>query len=395
MKIWLVNEQSYHPAWDVIDGSLRVVPPTSVMDSDIVADLLHRYLDEYLLGDDLGFDIMVNEHHASLTCMTATASLTIATLARQTKHARLLYLGVPTANRTDPLRVAEELAVLDNLSRGRLEFGFVKGSAWELFSSNQNPARMMERYWEAHDLILKAFDTRTGPFRWEGKHFNYRAVNLIPPIYQKPHPPMWLPGSSSDSARTAAGLKYVLASFLNGYVTARTFKAYREEYRKVHGQPCPPDRLAYLAMVTVGNNMEEARERARKLYSYYATVPRSPAAAMNPPGYSTPEANAQMMVASAEKVNPHFPTLPDGTPIPKDASLEALAEAGVVFWGTPDVVVAQIRRFATNVGGFTNLLCMAQGGQLEHAPTVDSLKLLAKEVYPQLRDLERSAAVAE
>jgi alkanesulfonate monooxygenase SsuD/methylene tetrahydromethanopterin reductase-like flavin-dependent oxidoreductase (luciferase family) len=394
MKIWLVNEQSYFPAWKAISGNLRVTPPTSVMNRDVVSDLLNRYLDEWLLGDELGFDIMVNEHHSSMTCMSSSASLTLAALARQTRSARLLCLGVPMANRTDPLRVAEELAILDNLSRGRLEFGLVKGSAWELYSSNQNPARMMERYWEAHDLILRAFATRDGPFSWHGKHFHYRSVNLIPPIYQQPHPPMWLPGSGPDSAKTAARLKYVLASFLNGYVTAKAFKMYREEYKKLHGQACPPDRLAYLGMAAVGNNEAEARQRAQDLYAYYATVTRSPAATINPPGYLPPETNAQMMVASAEGANKHFPTLPDGTPIPPDASLEVLAEAGIVFWGTPDMVTRQIQRFARNVGGFTNFLCMAQGGYLNHQDTVNSLTLLAREVYPQLRHLETQAVAA-
>lgn len=393
MRFYLVNEQSYHPAWDKLEGSLRVTPPSSVMDRDTVADLLHRYLDEWLLGDELGLDIMVNEHHASMTCMSSAAPISLAVLARQTRKARLLYLGVPMANRADPVRVAEELALIDNLSRGRLEFGFVKGSAWELFSSNQNPARMMERFWEAHDLILKAFATRDGPFRWEGKHFQYRAVNLIPPIYQDPRPNMWLPGSNAESATQAAKLKYVLASFLNGYVTRGSFAAYRKAYREFHNEECPPDRLAYLAMVCVGDNEAQARERARKLYAYYPTVPRSPAATLNPAGYSSPAANAPGILAGA-KGNRLFPTLKDGTPIGPDAPLEALAEAGILFWGTPDMVVEQITTFSRNVGGFSNLLTMAQGGYLEHKDTVGSLTLLAKEVAPQLAEIEFAQAAA-
>jgi len=259
MRLWQFTEQSYHPAWEALEGSLRITPPSSIMERDTVADLLNRYLDELVLGDELGFDIMINEHHASLTCMSAIPAISLAVLARQTKRARLLCLGVPLANRPDPVRVAEELALIDNLSRGRLEFGFVKGSGWEYYISNQNPARLTERFWEAHDLILKAFATRTGPFSWEGEFFHYRSVNLIPGIYQYPAPPMWMPGASPDSARIAAERGYTLASFLCGHQAKANFAMYRREYARVHGRPADEDRLAYLGMVVAADSDAEWR----------------------------------------------------------------------------------------------------------------------------------------
>jgi alkanesulfonate monooxygenase SsuD/methylene tetrahydromethanopterin reductase-like flavin-dependent oxidoreductase (luciferase family) len=391
MRIWLFTEQSYHPAWEGIEGSLRITPPSSVMDPRIVADLYHRYLDELVLGDELGFDIMINEHHASLTCMSAIPAISLAILARQTRKARLLCLGVPVANRPDPLRVAEELSIIDNLSRGRLEFGLVKGSGWELYISNQNPARMMDRYWEAHDLILKAFSTRTGPFSWEGEYFNYRSVNLLPPIYQYPTPPMWMPGASRDSATSATKCGYTLAAFLCGYQAKGTFAAYRDVYRRVHGREAAEDRLAYLGMAVCARNEAEARRRAQKLYSYYATVPRSPPGSFNPPGYSPIEANAQGVLRGAGK--PFTALMPDGSPMPSNPSPETLAEAGILFWGTPDRVLKQINRFVDQVGGLGHFLCMGQGGYLDHEETVDSLKLLAQEVYPALHERPLHAAV--
>ena len=385
MRIWQFTEQSYHPGWDRTDGPLRILPPSGVLDPPEVSDLLHRYLDEWLLGDELGFDLMVNEHHASLTCMSAVNLSTMAILARQTKKARLLSLGVPMANRTDPLRIAEELAIIDNLSRGRLEFGFVKGSAWELFISNENPARMMDRFWEAHDLVLKAFATRDGPFSWEGEYFNYRHVNVIPPIYQYPCPPMWLPASSPDSARLAGTKGYVVAAFLNGHQAKNTFAAYREAYRAAHGRPAGLDRLAYLGMAVVAHSEAEARRRAEKLYAYYSTVSRSPAATMNPPGYSPVAANAKALLHGGG--NPYANIMADGKPLPANPTLEMLADTGILFWGTPDMVYDQVTRFNDLVGGVGNFLCMTQGGYLTHEETVDSLKLLATEVYPRLKEI--------
>ncbi len=109
---------------------------------------------------------MVNEHHSTATCMTVSVPMALAVIARETKRARLLTLGNPIANRPDPVRVAEEMAWLDVLSGGRLEMGLVKGAPYEIAPANSNPARLMRRYWEAHDLILKALSTTDGPFNW-------------------------------------------------------------------------------------------------------------------------------------------------------------------------------------------------------------------------------------
>ena len=200
MRIWYFTEQSYHPAWAEVKGPLRINIPSSIMPKDVVAGLLNRYLDEYMLADEMGLDLMINEHHQSLTCMSSINIVTMSILARQTKKARLLSLGVPMGNRQDPLRVAEELAMVDNISGGRVEFGFVKGTPWELYMSNSNPAGMMDRFWEAHDLIIKTMTTHDGPFSWEGEYYNYRNVNIWPRAMQEPHPPVWMSSHSSNSA---------------------------------------------------------------------------------------------------------------------------------------------------------------------------------------------------
>ena len=120
-------------------------------------------------------EIMLNEHHQTATCVDPAAPLVLAALARLTKKARLLILGNPIANRRQPVRVAEEMAMVDVLSRGRLEAGFVRGVPYEVLPANSNPVRMNERQWEALDLIIKAWTTHDGPFSHEGRFFHYRA----------------------------------------------------------------------------------------------------------------------------------------------------------------------------------------------------------------------------
>ena len=144
---------------------------------------------------------MLNEHHQTATCVDPAAPLVLAALARLSKKARLLILGNPIANRRQPVRVAEEMAMVDVLSRGRLEAGFVRGVPYEVLPANSNPVRMNERQWEALDLIVKAWTTHDGPFSHEGRFFHYRAVNIWPRRYQQPHPPIWISTTSPGGAR--------------------------------------------------------------------------------------------------------------------------------------------------------------------------------------------------
>ena len=105
----------------------------------------------------------------------------------------------------NPVNIAEEFAMLDNLSKGRIIAGFVRGIGTEYHSPGINPYFSHERFHEAHDLIIRAW-TEPGPFAFDGDHFNLRYVNLWPRPYQTPHPPVWIPslGSSETVAWAAA-----------------------------------------------------------------------------------------------------------------------------------------------------------------------------------------------
>ncbi|MCH8858139.1 MAG: LLM class flavin-dependent oxidoreductase [Proteobacteria bacterium] len=162
MRVFHFTEQPYPQAWDKHKGSLRVNLPNRLLDPKIAADLFHRYYDEWQLCDELGLEIMINEHHSTATCLSSTCVVTLAVLSRITHRARLLVLGYPIANRPDPLRVAEELATIDVISRGRLEMGFVKGVPQEVAVANLNPVFQNQRFWEAHDFIMKALTAMMG-----------------------------------------------------------------------------------------------------------------------------------------------------------------------------------------------------------------------------------------
>ena len=262
MRTWYFSEMAYHPAWDkgLARGSLRVNFPNEVVDPREAGALLNRYLDEFALCDEVGLDIMVNEHHSTATCMTVSVPMALAVIARETKKARLLTLGNPIANRPDPVRVAEEMAWLDCLSGGRLEMGLVKGAPYEIAPANSNPGRLMRRYWEAHDLILKALSTHDGPFSWEGEFFQYRNVNIWPRPIQQPTPPVWMTGMSVETGKLAAEKGHVVGTLLSGGLAKPMYDAYRKRAREL-GWEAGPDRMAYAAIVGVGTTREEGLRR--------------------------------------------------------------------------------------------------------------------------------------
>jgi len=382
MEFWHFSEQSMHPAWDKIDGPTKVLVDNRFCDPEVAHQLYNRYLDEWVIADKLGYNIFVNEHHASANCMSASCLLTLAILARQTERARLLCLGVPITNRTDPYRVAEELAMIDVISGGRLEIGLVKASPFELAMSNQSPARIMDRYWEAHDFVVKALTHKGGPFSWEGRFYNYRNVNVWPRPMQQPMPPMWITASGASTGRRIAQLGYVCATFFNGAGTRPLFDAYKDEFLKTHGRPAPIDRFAYLAISVCGRNEKEVSERIAKMKPYLDVQPRTPKGWTNPPGYETSELNA-MALKKGVKGRINFGLPPN--PTRKD-----MADGGIMFAGTPDELYDQITSFSDRAGGVGHLLMLGQAGYLSHEETVDSMTLFANEVAPRLREYARS-----
>ena len=392
MRAWHFSEQSYAPAWDKAEP-MKITIPSELFDPETASNLLNRHLDEWIVADELGLDIMVNEHHSTLSCMSPSPTLPLAILARETRNARLLALGIPLGNRPDPFRIAEEIALVDLISRGRMEMGFVKGSGWEIFSSNLNPARFMDRFWESHDLILKALTTLDGPFSWEGEFFQYRYVNVQPRCYQQPHPPIWMTSTSPWGAGPIGAKGYVMASPMVGEFVKHAYDAYKAEYLKAHGHQASNDRLAYLALVAVGNSEKEARVRAEKVKEHLRTQMSINPAFVNPPGYANVAGNVQGMRAAQR--GPGLGRTLDGKGLDFTASIDELGEAGVLFWGTPDQVYDQIESFYHRVGGFGHMMMEAQAGHLTYNETVNSLSLFSEEVLPRLQELSATHALEE
>jgi alkanesulfonate monooxygenase SsuD/methylene tetrahydromethanopterin reductase-like flavin-dependent oxidoreductase (luciferase family) len=379
LKAWHFSENAYPylPPSDEID-SVRVTLPNRNYDPRKGAALYDRYLDEWLIAEDEGMDIMLNEHHQTATCVDPAAPLVLAALARLTKKARLLILGNPVANRRDPVRVAEEMAMVDILSKGRVDVGFVRGVPFEISAANSNPVRMNERQWEAIDLIQKAWTSHDGPFSHEGRFFHHRMVNIWPRPYQQPHPPIWVSTTSASGAARVGSRGFNQATFLTGYAGTRAvFDSYRRGWREAgRGDDVPVERLAYAALLYTAETEAAARAGAEKLL-WYITANKVPAHFHFPPGYAPPAALVQTLRRVGS--DPHSALM-------SKATVDKAIEAGILFAGTPDQVYRQVAKFYDHIGGFGHLLIMGQAGFLEHDETAAGIRLFAREVYPRLKD---------
>jgi alkanesulfonate monooxygenase SsuD/methylene tetrahydromethanopterin reductase-like flavin-dependent oxidoreductase (luciferase family) len=387
MKAWHFSENAYPylPPADEYE-SIRVSLPNRIYDPKKGAALYDRYIDEWLVAEDEGVEIMLNEHHQTATCVDPAAPLVLAALARLTKTARLLILGNPVANRRQPVRIAEEMAMVDVLSKGRLECGFVRGVPYEVLPANSNPVRMNERQWEAMDLIVKASTSHDGPVSHEGRFFHHRNINIWPRPYQQPHPPIWVSTTTPGGAGRVGARGYVQATFLTGYRgTPAIYDSYRKGWREAgRGHDVPVNRLAYAALVYAGESEAEARSGAEKLL-WYMTANKVPLHFCYPPGYVPAPVHAQILPGAA--IDQHAANR-------ANATVDKAIEAGIMFAGTPDQVFRQIKQMYDHVGGFGHLLIMGQAGFLEHDETVRGIKTFAREVYPRLKEAFPDTAVS-
>src|SRR5579872_928054 len=273
----------YRSAW--------VVLPNSLYDPQKGADEYASYLDQLAYAEKLGFDaIGVNEHHQTAYGMMPAPNLIASALIQRTKKVKIAILGraLPLVN--NPVNIAEEFAMLDVLSKGRLITGFVRGIGAEYHSTGVNPAFSHERFAEAHDLIVQAW-TKPGPFAFHGKHYQFRYVNPWPRPVQEPHPPVWIPSQGSGSTiRWAAKMRYTYCQTLSPIaMVARFFQMYREEAAKA-GYDATPDQLAWSNSIYVAETdakaMREAKPHLEALANRFLKMPTE---MLLPPGYTSNE----------------------------------------------------------------------------------------------------------
>ena len=354
-----------------------------IYDPELGADLYNRYLDERLYAEEMGFDgLMLNEHHSTPFCMGGAMNIEAAILARMTKRAKIVLLGNIIPIWDDPLWLVEQLAIIDMISHGRLVSGWVRGTGRESVAHNAPPPYNWERFQEAHDFIVKAWTT-PGPFRWEGKHYNYRYVNPWARPYQKPHPPIWLPGVvSRDSLQWAARnrIPYIMLA-TQMEPTKQAFQIYHETAEE-EGYESGSQNIGYLWKVHVDETEELAEATARK----YVQGPSNPFLAGNE-GTANPALLSLPGLTSRRRVLPtrDFATTNRGGNV-LARPFEEQQENYTIVTGTPDSILPKIRHVLETLRP-GSVIFWDGDGAMTHEDQMRSLRLMGEYVIPAVREM--------
>ena len=375
----LVDEAEFHffhffPYADLPDDhrryeSLWVDFSNANYDPQVGHDLYTRYLSEMVLADRLGYDgIVLNEHHNTQYSMNPAPNLTAAALIPQTSGWVSVF-GTPP-NLGYPNRLAEEYAMLDVMSGGRLRVAFPLGTGMEYWANAVNPATARARFRESIDIILRCW-TDAGPQSYSGEFYTYRYLNPWPRPMQQPYPECYIVGTGSpETIELAAelGFGYTVV-FIPTKVQLQVFDHYRERLAH-HGHDPTPDKVTIGVMAYVAESDERAEEEFLPHVMYFfennlRTTPRY----LNPPGYVTV---------------PEFRKRITGADVHGSANWDDLVSLNRIVAGTPEKVAQAVGQWIEEAGSSRVNLNLTLG-DMPNWKVVKNTTLFAEEVIPRLR----------
>jgi alkanesulfonate monooxygenase SsuD/methylene tetrahydromethanopterin reductase-like flavin-dependent oxidoreductase (luciferase family) len=333
--------------------------------------LYQRYLSELVLADRLGFDaIVVNEHHNTAYSMMAAPNLIASAIIPQTRNAKICVWGTPP-NLEYPNRLAEEYAMLDVMSEGRLEVAFPLGTGMEYWANPINPVTARERHKESIAIILQAW-TQDGPTKFFGEFYTYRFLNPWPRPYQKPHPPCYIVGTGSpETVELAAELGFGYSAVFVTKQRALELNRKLRERSASYGHTVRPDQTPLGVITYVAETKEKAEEEGIEHIRYFfEDALRTTPEFLNPPGYISVE-QLKVRAALADKLHGKF-------------DFDAVNEAFFCAVGTPDQVVDQLSQWGETMGT-NHFNLMAAVGNMPNWKVVKNLSMIAEEVIPRMR----------
>jgi alkanesulfonate monooxygenase SsuD/methylene tetrahydromethanopterin reductase-like flavin-dependent oxidoreductase (luciferase family) len=335
------------------------VPP-AVYDPDAGAQAYQGMVDRMLFVEGLGFDwISVSEHHYSPRILTPNTAVSASYMAARSKKIKIAVLG-PIVSQSNPVQVAEELAMLDNLAEGRLVVGLLRGTTNEYLTFGLNPAESRERTTEGMELILKAW-TEPQPFGWQGRHYQFRTVSVWPRPLQQPLPPTYSLGTSRESCEFAARHHIGLGvSFAPFEVVGKSTRYYREECARCGWEPTP-EQMLYRANILLAETDEEAHELLEQQRKGPAPFPMRA-------GVRDALLKLDRRNVAGEARAPNV-----GGTLPTS------------FYGGADTVVEQIKRCREEVGVGVLDLAFQNPGAPDTGRLMQSLELFADKVLPRIR----------
>lgn len=350
--------------------------PNSFFDPVKGHQLYNRYLDELERAEELGFDAVgVNEHHQTAYGIMPSPIVTASALARRTKKIKIAILGSALPLRTHPLMIAEEHAMIDVITGGRLISGFVRGIGAEYHSFGVNPTVSHARFQEAHDLIVRAW-TEPGPFAFDGHHYKVQYVNVWPRPFQRPHPPIWIPSQGSRETINWAAHPDRRYTYLQTFSPVTAVQKYLQLYRDTaarFGYEAEDRQLGWAVPVYVGETDESARREAKLHFENFRNrFVKMPFEMILPPGYTSHASMKEMAAAKGQ--------------LAANITIDQAIEHGLFICGSGPTVREAITRYWQDMR-FENLLTMLQFGTLPADLTNRSMDLFARDVLPAIQKL--------
>jgi len=365
--------EKHHSVWVDI--------PNKLYDPQKGHFVYHQYMDQLEYAESVGFDgIGCNEHHQNGYGLMPSPNIIAAGLARRTSRAAIAVIGNSIALYNPPIRVAEEFAMLDVISGGRLLAGFPVGTSMDTnYCYGQIPALTRDKYAEAHELIMRAWREEE-PFAFDGKYNQLRWVNCWPKPIQKPHPPIYIPGGGSIETWDFCldyDYNYSYLSF-TGYLRGKKLlDGYWDRVAK-RGKDESPYRAAFAQTICVAETDQEAEKLyAEHVHYFYNRCLHIYGGFADAPGYRTIKTlQADVLTALSEDFQNLFPTL----------TWKELVDGGYVIAGSPATVRERMEDLVKglHVG---HVFCLLHVGNMPDWKTRYSTKLFAEKVLPHLRNL--------
>jgi alkanesulfonate monooxygenase SsuD/methylene tetrahydromethanopterin reductase-like flavin-dependent oxidoreductase (luciferase family) len=369
---------------DALDkhGTSWVKLPNSYYDPVKGREFYNQYFEQLEYSDRLGFDgVVVNEHHQTAYGLMPAPNVIAGLLAGRIKKAKIAILGNAIAMHAIPQRIAEEIAILDVATGGRIISGFVRGIGAEYFSfRNVNPSDSKERFYEAHDIIMRAW-TETGPFEYHGKHYHFPYINTWPRPFHQPHPPIFLPSQgSTDTIEFGAKHRYTYLQTLSSTdAMKKSFDLFREEAEK-NGYTASPSQLGWSHKVYVAETDAKAWEEAEEhMAFFFERLLNMPPEMFFPPGYLH-EASMRQILSNAKSR--------------KNRTMQEMCDMGLITIGSEATVRQRLCELQKEMG-FGVLNAHMHTGNMPHWKAMKNIDLFGRFVLPHLQKLGEPEAAAE
>jgi len=367
--------------------SVWVTIPSYLYDAKKANGMFNDYITQYELAVDGGFDAVgFNEHHGNAYGMDNSPNLMAAMLARKVRQSEktcLVLLGDSLALYNPPIRVAEELSMLDVITAGRVVAGFPVGTSMDTnFVYGVPPAELRSRFYEALELIKNAW-TEKEVFSFNGKYTQLKYVNLWPRPYQNPHPPIWIPGGGSVETWDFCAKNDHVYSFLSytGHGTAIKFFNGYWEHREKLGKDLNPYWAGFTQFVLVSETDERAQQDYEEHVRYfYQNLMHIRPEFTEAPGYRSAKSVAQGVVSQFAV---HGKSRYSGR---AEKTWKELVDNGNIIAGSPATVRDRLKELIKTLR-IGNLMTHLNIGSMPHHLAVKNIELFTKEVMPHLQNI--------